>query len=300
LGNLLLLTPLLQEIETILPDCKIDLFIKGGLGPIVFKNYNSIGTIIKLPKKPFKEIVNYIKIWKLINNKQYDLVINVDEKSSSGRLSAQFSNSNYKIFGNDTDNLALVYDDYSHFAKFSVYNFRNLISKLGYSTLKNPVPSLNIKLSDSEIQFGKKTLLNLVKNDKKTICIFTYATGEKCYSELWWSFFYEKLQKNFCDYNIIEILPIENISKINFKAPTFYSNDVRDMASLLANVSVFIGADSGIMHLASASLVPTVGLFSVTNPDKYKPYSNNSIAIDTNKTSTDECMIHINTILEKC
>ena len=41
LGNLLLITPFLQEISSTFPKCKIDLFVKGGLGPIIFKNYET-------------------------------------------------------------------------------------------------------------------------------------------------------------------------------------------------------------------------------------------------------------------
>jgi predicted Rossmann-fold nucleotide-binding protein len=57
------------------------------------------------------------------------------------------------------------------------------------------------------------------------------------------------------------VLPVENVSQIGFKAPTFYSKDVREIGALMANTEVFIGGDSGIMHLASASKVSTVGLF---------------------------------------
>ena len=56
LGNLLLITPFIQEISSTFPDCKIDLFVKGGLGPIIFKNYENINDIIELPKKPFKNL----------------------------------------------------------------------------------------------------------------------------------------------------------------------------------------------------------------------------------------------------
>ena len=42
LGNLLLITPLIQELEETFPNAKIDLFVKGGLAPILFENYNSI------------------------------------------------------------------------------------------------------------------------------------------------------------------------------------------------------------------------------------------------------------------
>ena len=64
--------------------------------------------------------------------------------------------------------------------------------------------------------------------------------------------FIERLQTEFPQHNIIEVLPVQNVSKLSFKAPTFYSKDVREIASLIANTVVFIGADSGIMHLASA------------------------------------------------
>jgi hypothetical protein len=37
--------------------------------------------------------------------------------------------------------------------------------------------------------------------------------------------FYAALLQEFPDYNIIEILPVENVSQIEFKAPTFYSNE---------------------------------------------------------------------------
>ena len=42
LGNLLLITPLLQEIEAIFPDAKIDLFVKGGMASSLFRNYHNI------------------------------------------------------------------------------------------------------------------------------------------------------------------------------------------------------------------------------------------------------------------
>jgi ADP-heptose:LPS heptosyltransferase len=65
--------------------------------------------------------------------------------------------------------------------------------------------------------------------------------------------FYDRLKAEYPNYNIIEVLPVENVSQIGFKAPTFYSKDVREIGALMANTEVFIGGDSGIMHLASAS-----------------------------------------------
>jgi ADP-heptose:LPS heptosyltransferase len=162
---------------------------------------------------------------------------------------------------------------------------------------EKPIPLMDIKLTPSELAGGQKILRKLVKNDRGTICIFTYATGNKCYSKTWWATFYEKLQVKFVDHNILEILPVENISQIDFKATSFYSKEIREMASVMANTKIFIGADSGIMHLASASKLPTVGLFSVTNPEKYKPYNKGSMAINTEVTSQDEILEIVEDIL---
>ena len=299
LGNQLLITPLVQEVIATFPECEIDLFVNGGLAQIVFKNYKNVKRIIQLPRKPFKELIKYSQGWLALKKHNYDIVINVVEGSSSGRLSAQFANSKYKFFGDDIAELQLKYEDYKHIAKQPVYNFRHYLTKLGFKENDKPIPSLNLKLSDSEIAEGQKVLQNIVKNDKKTICIFTFATGEKCYSESWWEPFYERLKSEYPDYNIIEVLPVENVSQIGFKAPTFYSKDVREIGSLIANTEVFIGADSGIMHLASSTQTPTVGLFSVTNINMYAPYNNNSVAIDTNSSSIDDWIKTLNRILKK-
>ena len=53
------------------------------------------------------------------------------------------------------------------------------------------------------------------------------------------------------------------------------------------------------MHLASASLTPTVGLFSRENQKTYEPYNNNSVAINTTTSTMDEWLKIINNILIK-
>jgi ADP-heptose:LPS heptosyltransferase len=290
LGNQLLITPLIQEIGTTFPGCKIDLFVKGGLAPVLFSNYENIDRIIRLPRKPFKELIQYFRVWITIKKRKYDIVINAVEHSSSGKIATKIANATYKFFGTENDDTLLAYADHTHMAKHPVYNFRENMGRLGYAQTKGPVSGMDIKLSVAELLEGKKLLHDLAPNEQRTISLFTYATGAKCYSAEWWLAFYERLKATYPGYNIIEILPVENISNISFKAPSFYSKDIRAIGSLMANTAIFIGADSGMMHLASASQVPTVGLFSITKPGAYQPYNNNSIGLDTNETDMDECM----------
>ncbi len=299
LGNQLLLTPIVQEVINTFPNCKVDLFVKGGVAFPVFENYKQVNKIIQLPKKPFSNLFKYAKSWFSIKNKKYDLVINGDKNSSSGRLLTQMASAKIKVFGEAYTELENTFQDYEHISKSPIYNLRHYLSKLGFNKNETELPLLDIKLSAEEISNGKKILNDIIKNDKETICIYTNATGHKCYSETWWETFYSRLLKEYPNYNIIEMLPIENISKINFKAPHFYSKDIREMAAIIKNTSIFIAADNGVMHLASAALVPCIGFFSVTNENVYAPYGNGSMALNTNKTNIEDWIQGINKILLK-
>ncbi|TRW22824.1 glycosyltransferase family 9 protein [Flavobacterium zepuense] len=298
LGNILLITPLIQDVVATFPNCKIDLFVKGGLAEVVFKNYPNVDRIIQLPRKPFNELLKYINTWIKIKKKRYDLVINVVPHSSSGRLSAQFARAGLKIFGG-AEGLSDKYPDYNHIAKHPVYDFRNFLTQIGFEENTAPIPPLDLKLSAQELEHGNEVLKNLVDTNKKTLSIFTFATGAKCYSEDAWELFYNQLLEQFPNHNIVEILPKENVSQIDFKAPTFYSNDVREIAAVIASTEAFIGADSGIMHLASASLTPTIGLFGFTNPETFGPYANYSTAVDTRTTSVEQWLATTRNILDK-
>ncbi|WP_313581938.1 glycosyltransferase family 9 protein [Chishuiella sp.] len=284
LGNTLLITPLIQEIIEHSPNVKIDLFVKGKVAPIIFENYPQVDQIIELPKKPFKELVSYANVWLKIKKKKYDLVINVEKKSSSGRLSTSFSNSKYKLFG-DEFLCDMNQEEQLHQAQYPVYQLRKFFELFdGISNIKE-IPSLNIQLSESEISKGKENLEKIVSDtSKKTIAFFTFATGCKCYNNNWWSDFYNEFYPQYSkDYNLIEILPVENISMLERKLPEFYSKDVREIAALMHNCEVVIAADSGMMHLSVAALTKTIGLFKDENfLKRYKPYGKgNSVVLVT-------------------
>lgn len=297
LGNQLLMTPLVQEVEETFPNARIDLFA-GKIAPVLFQNYHRVDRIIRIPRKPFKDLFKYLKAWISIRKKWYDLVVNVDKSSSSGRLATSFARGKYKIHGEHADEIFLKHDDYQHIAKNPVYNLRYALSLLGIEETKKEMPCLNLKLSDQELEQGKIQLLSLVEDrSKPVICLYTFATGAKCYTESWWIAFYKELKTRYSNCTILEILPVENISMIAFKAPSFYSTDIRQMAAVMANSAVFIGADCGIMHLASAAPTPTFGFFSVTNPLCYAPYNKGSKAFVTTELENETIFKELDNLL---
>lgn len=297
LGNQLMLTPLLQEIEQLLPDCKIDLFVRGNLAPILLANYANVDRIIKLPSKPFKDLSGYLSTWVKLRKYEYDLVFNVDKGSSSGRLCTKWVRGQAKYFGEYREQAGNT--DAVHMAKWPVYNFRWFLSQIGgRENTESPKPLL-MKLSESEKENGHQLLNKMVGNSKPTIMFYTFATGDKCLSKDWWKPFFSQLKERYADrYNLLEVLPKENVSQIDFDSLNYYSNDIREMGGVMHYGKVFITGDCGVMHLASSVGIPTVALFSRNNVRTYEPYNDGSIAFLAEKISTDELLAAIDHILE--
>lgn len=299
LGNILLITPLIEEIIHHFPNAKIDLFVKGKVSEIIFENHPKIDRILSLPKNHFKEIFLYISTWFKIVSKKYTLVVNANHSSSSGKIATKLAYGKFKFYGIEQENKFEQLSDYIHFAKFPVYNFRAYLSKTWPDLSYTEISNLTVKLSPEEVNKGKCLLETITANQKKTIAFFTYATGEKRLSKEFWNEMYAKMQHAFGqEYNLIEVLPIENTSQIDFKASTYYSKDIREIASLLFHTQLFIGADSGMMHLAATSTT-TLGLFTTTLKEKYQPYGNASRGINTKKTSIDECLNLVQNLIQE-
>ncbi len=117
-----MITPLIQEVTGLFPQARIDLFVKGNLGQILFKEYSEVDRIIQLPRKPFKNLGAYLSGW--LENKKPAL------RSCYQRcgmhllregLSTQFANARYRFFGDIPDNVPLAYADHEHIAKYPVY-----------------------------------------------------------------------------------------------------------------------------------------------------------------------------------
>lgn len=292
LGNLLLLSPLVQELESTFPNSEIDLLVNQSCAIQLYQNYDNVNQVIEFPQRPFKNLIKYIRTFVRFRSKEYDLAINAVKESSSGRIFTSISNAKFKFVGDkDTDKKE------RHVAKQVIYSLREFLPNIGVKA-NDAIPSnLDLRLANDELIHGGSLVYDIVQNEQPTICLFTHATGTKCYTERWWLNLYEHLRKAFPEVNIIEVLPKENVSKIGFRAPALYSNDIRELAAVIASTDVFIGADSGVMHLASSSLTPTIGLFSVTDTEKYKPYNEGSFAVKTNEVEVDELIVLVKNAL---
>jgi len=292
LGDLLLLSPLIQELESTFPNSEIDLLVNQSCAIQLYQNYDNVNQVIELPQNPFKNPIKYIRTFVRLRSKKYDLAINAVKESSCGRLFTKVSNARFKYVGNrESDNKDV------HVAKQVIYSLRNFLPNIGVKANDAIPANLDLRLANDELIHGGSLVYDIVQNAQPIICLYTCTTDTKCHTEKWWLNLYEHLQKAFPDVNIIEILPEENVSKFGFRAPVLFSNDIRELAAMIANTDVFIGGCNEIMHLASSSLTPTIGLFTATDIEKYKPYNQGSIAIKTNEVEFNDLIVFVENAL---
>ena len=55
--------------------------------------------------------------------------------------------------------------------------------------------------------------------------------------------------------------------------------ELPEVAAVMARCALFVGNDSGLMHLAAATGIPTVGLFGPTPASEYAPVGARALAV---------------------
>lgn len=290
LGNMLMITPLIQDIACYFPEASVDLFVQGAAARPIFRNYPQVSRIIQLPGRPFSHPLRYVASWISIHfGRRYDLVINAYGGSSSGRLSTRFARAKRRIFIEDRKTAVIPADeDDRHMAKHPVEQFRLQMVKAGILPPAGPVPFMELLLDEQEIAGGCAALRAIAGNDRPAICLFTNATGDKLHPASWWNEVYHKLRAGHPEQNIVEVLPVNAPSQLTEDLPRYFDRDIRKVAAFFRNCILVIAGDSGIMHLASAARAPVLGLFKATNMRVYAPYNPEGRAIDTGSLSVDE------------
>jgi lipopolysaccharide heptosyltransferase III len=299
LGNMLMITPLIQDIAHFFPTASVDLFVQGEAAVPIFQNYPHVSRIIQLPGRPFSHLLKYAGGWASIRfGRKYDLVINAYGGSSSGRLSTRFARASHRIFIEDRKTAGIPADeDDRHMARYPVEQFRLQMVKASILSPAGPIPCMDLFLDEREIATGHAALQAISGNDRQTICLFTNATGDKLFAASWWSEIYHKLRDAYPEYNIVEVLPVGASSQLTEDLPRYFDRDIRKVAAFFRNCALVIAGDSGIMHLASAAAVRVLGLFKATNIRVYAPYNPESRAIDTRTFSVDEVVAIAGTML---
>src|SRR5215831_8013205 len=86
LGNTLLLTPLIQEIESIWPGAEIDVLSACDAAPEIFREFSCVRNIHKLPRHGARHPLQFLRGLLRARSTYYDLVIDPCPRSKSARF----------------------------------------------------------------------------------------------------------------------------------------------------------------------------------------------------------------------
>lgn len=302
LGNTILLTPLISELERIYKGAEIDIISEGDIAREVFESFFSVKNVFCLPKRGFKHPVPFLGMLLKVRKTTYDLIVDPCVGSGFARALTKFFKGRYKLgFSDALEGSGLTHAvpvavAMRHMAQRPVNLLRAALAPGGGGG--DAFPSLDIRLTDAERAQGRAAIQQLLSDSMQTVTppvvgIFANATGAKRYPASWWSEFIAAFKEASPQSSLIELIPMHGHSMLGEAWPGYYSSDIRRMGAVMAGMDLMISADCGVMHLAVASRVPTVGMFCVTDADVYSPYGLGSCAMQTQGLTARETALKV-------
>jgi len=288
LGNTLLLTPLIKQIREWLPDATIDLALAYPKADELLRGVPSVRRIVAFPYKLPQFIWRYLPAVYRLRAERYDLAIDPIPDSTSGRMAMTLCRARYRL-GFDTisqwvplTHPVALPDQAMHDGARPIY----LLSQGLGIAIDAGSTRLWLPLDARELDAGRTCVAQAVCSMTRgttpaaAFGFFAHAAGAKIIERDWWRGFWQAFLALEPDAVPVEFLPLNRSTPIDARFPVLHVQSPRAMVAAIAATRMFISPDTGPMHLASATEVPTVALFCNSNASRYHPMKSNDICLD--------------------
>ncbi|MHC1479661.1 glycosyltransferase family 9 protein [Frateuria aurantia] len=280
LGNALLLSPLLIELERRYPGARISIVTRSPVARELYEGFPQVEDIQQLPSQWLGELPRYLRSLRHLRRTHYDLVIDPDAQSSTSRSMIQLFRARFalgydgsKKAGHLTHAVPVPAAPESK-GQLGVYLLR---AGMGLS-MEDAGPPPALRLSPEEIRLGRQVLATLLagipshRTEAPVLALFANATGPKQKDGHWWLRLLQVLEPVLAGWTIIELIPADGVSMVGDRYPAFYSHDIRKLAAVIQASTAYLSLDCGVMHLASTTAAPTIGVFTTTSAAQWGPY----------------------------
>ncbi len=307
IGNTLLLTPLMGELEARFPDARIELVTAGGVARAVFARYPQVTALHAFPAKSYQHPGKVLSVLWQLRCESYDLAIDPTLRSRAGRFLLRFVHARRRIGyawgerGKDrvlTDPVDPARAP-AHHAEIPVYLLQSAMHPTPASAAPTPAVyrPMDIRLSEAERRDGARELEavfgELPGGPRPTLGLFAHATGAKCLPPEWWRQLVQCLQARAPSIRLVEFLPDDARSRLDGIVPGTFTPNLRMLGAKLAATSLVVIADGGIMHLADAAGASVLALFQTTAPSQYRPRRTGSESLLATELSAEAVAAHI-------
>ncbi|MCK9372517.1 MAG: glycosyltransferase family 9 protein [Sulfuricurvum sp.] len=277
IGNILFTTPLLRALEQRFPDAKMDILIGAAYPAPLLKGFSTVDNVFDFPRKLLKEPLSLLSYIRHLRSTRYDLVINLNIGSASDRGAAFLARGTYKLGFDAPGN----WSPSTHTVTLPSGQIHEALKPLylmeAFGNRPDDYPQkMDIALSPFERSEGLKELQKrladqgcLRKEGGKIIGMFRDARFEKKIDNGWWSAWYAQMRQLHPEALFIDILSPDVKEKLDASLCFILESNLRRLGAMLSQMDMFVCGDTGPMHLASASMVPTVALFKASTPTLY-------------------------------
>lgn len=292
IGNLIFLTPLINELGTHLPHAKIDVIVGMKLAGKILEPMPNVDKVIDIPRKLLLQPLDMFRYIRQARAKKYDLAINMSGGSTSAQIVTALVKAKYKASFYDKK----LWTHFTHVQERGLKHYKHMglesLEFLRFFGIDFPKeqPTLDIKLTQAEKEEAKNGLTQLLKEnhisaEKKIIAIFRNARFDKKISDAWWSEWLDALQKEDENVVVIDILSPDIPKKLNEKVLEYSNKNLRVLGAFFQACNLYVSADTGPMHLAVASGAKVLALFNKTNMEVYGALGEKNRTIDVENLS---------------
>lgn len=290
LGDVILASPVWENLHTAYPQAQIDVVVKKG-NESLLHGHPFLHQVFIFDKS--KKLKNLWVLGKSLRSKQYDLIINLQRFASSGILTLLAKGKESRGF--EKNPLSLFFSKrFQHEMKPNWHEVdRNLSLIADFVSATNRRPQLYPSTEDVKViqHFQDVPYFCLAP----TSVWFTKQAPKKIWLEL-----IRKLQKpNRRIYLLGAPNDIPYLDQLQKEATDLNVINLAGKLSLLQSAALMAGAqhnyvnDSGPLHLASATNAPVTAFFCSTVPEfGFGPLSENAAIIEVKDLECRPCGLH--------
>jgi len=286
LGNALLLTPMLCRLHELLPHATIDVAIAYADARELLEKMPGVRRVVLFPHRGPRLIWRCLLAVRSLRACRYDLAIDPTPASTSNRLGLMLCRARQRAgFAGDSQWAPLTHavalpQEIVHLGVQPVF----MVSRLLGASYDPCSVRLWLPLSAEQKQAGVEAIARAVgarADSMINACgFFAHASGRKALEPAWWRTFWRTFLDLEPDALPLEFLQPSRCVPVDPSFPHVRFSSLRTMAGAIAATRLFISADTGPMHLAACTPVPTVGLFRASRLDHYRPLKPCDLAID--------------------
>ncbi len=262
LGDIVLTTPVLMALEERYPRARIDYLLKEQYAPLL-ENHPSGCGIVVLREDVRRDSGTYLRFCDDLKGKGYDLIVDLQGNGRSLVLRRRVFGDYVKVHKGTVGRLLLVKfgrgrDKYPDIRR----KFLKTIARLNIEWDRVPARAV-LGSTDSEKLSAVEKFFSEVKRMDRLIAVHP---GSRWPLKNWGDERYNKLVRELLSRGY-EVLVLGE-RQDSFPKTCIFAGEtsLRELISLIALSAVFVGNDSGPLHIAEGVGTPSVGILGPTHP----------------------------------